>query len=75
MKYTMTLNMSDKEFAALERLSERLELSKSAVLRQGLRLYDLIQQRVDAGVTIHLHDPKMPHKKFELALLMPKENR
>ena len=41
-KKTMTLNLSEEEMAALERLCEKKDLSKTAVVRQALRLYQRV---------------------------------
>lgn len=48
-KRTMTLNLSDAEMSALERLAEKKDLSKTAVLRQALRLYQLVDERLSNG--------------------------
>jgi len=49
---TMTLNLSDQEMAAVERMADQAELSKTALLRQALRLYEMINVRVRAGETM-----------------------
>lgn len=49
---TMTLNLSDEEMAVVERLSEEHDMSKTAVLRQALRLYQFVQQRMADGETM-----------------------
>src|SRR5579862_4794446 len=41
-----TLTLPDPEMSALEQLSERKDLSKTTVLRQALRLYQLVDTRV-----------------------------
>ncbi len=46
---TMTLNLDDKHTAVLEELAARHEMSKSQVLRQALRLYQLVDNRIKAG--------------------------
>lgn len=48
-KKTMTLNLTDAEMRALEDLCERKDMSKTAVLRQALRLYQLVEVRVARG--------------------------
>lgn len=48
-KKTMTLNLSEKEMAALEALAADKDMSKTAVMRQALRLYQLVSHRVAAG--------------------------
>lgn len=49
---TRTANWSDAELAAIAALSERLDTSEHAVLRQALRLYQKHQSRLDAGETV-----------------------
>jgi hypothetical protein len=48
---TMTLNLTDQEMAAVERYASQHQMSKTAVLRQALRLYDLVQHRLADGET------------------------
>jgi predicted transcriptional regulator len=55
-KRTMTLNLTDAEMSALEELSQKKELSKTAVLRQALRLYQLVNQRIDRGEKMFFED-------------------
>ena len=68
MKRTMTLNLTDAEMEALERLSERKDMSKTAVLRQALRLYELIDARLREGEKLFLEDALAKEKK-ELVVL------
>lgn len=46
---TMTLNLSDVEMQAIEALAAEHDLSKTAVLRQALRVYQHINHRLKAG--------------------------
>lgn len=46
---TMTLNLSEKEMAVLEELATEKDMSKTAVMRQALRLYQLVNVRLNAG--------------------------
>jgi hypothetical protein len=46
---TMTLNLSEKEMTVLEELAVEKDLSKTAVMRQALRLYQLVNTRLNAG--------------------------
>lgn len=55
---TMTLNMPDREMQALERLCEHHQMSKTAVMRQALRLYQLIHIRIQAGETFSFSGDK-----------------
>ena len=50
---TMTLNLSAREMAVLNQLAEKQELSKTGVLRQALRLYQLVAERASAGETFY----------------------
>jgi len=65
IKKTMTLNLTDAEMSALEQLSERKDLSKTAVLRQALRLYQLVDTRVSQGEKLIFED-ELNKKKSEL---------
>lgn len=51
---TMTFNISVVEMRALERLAEEHDMSKTAVLRQALRMYQYLHSHVKAGETIQL---------------------
>ena len=42
-KRTMTLNLTDAEMRVLDELSVRKDMTKTAVLRQALRLYQTIE--------------------------------
>ena len=66
-KRTMTLNLSEREMDVLERLCDRKGLSKTALLRQALRLYQSIDERLERGEKLYLEDPV---KKEKLELLM-----
>ena len=48
-KATMTLNLTQREMAVLEQLAADHELSKTALMRQALRLYQMVHERVKAG--------------------------
>lgn len=67
-KRTMTLNLTGPEMQALEDLAARKELSKTAVIRQALRLYQLIDVRLSQGEKLFLEDDKL-NKKAELMVL------
>lgn len=49
---TMTLNMPAREMRALEALAEHHGMSKTAVMRQALRLYQLVHIRLRDGETM-----------------------
>lgn len=48
-KETMTLNLSSREMAVLNELATAQDLSKTAVMRQALRVYQMIHERLKAG--------------------------
>ena len=65
---TMTLNLSAAEMVALEALCERKGLSKTALLRQALRLYQAVDERLERGEKVFVEDPKNK-EKAELMVL------
>jgi Ribbon-helix-helix protein, copG family len=59
MAKTMTLNLTDEEMAAVDQLADEADMSKTAVLRQALRLYQLVVLRAKDGETLHFSgDPQ-----------------
>lgn len=67
-KRTMTLNLTDAEMAALEEFAQRKELSKTAVIRQALRLYQILDLRMAKGEKLYFED-EVEKKKAELMVL------
>jgi len=67
-KRTMTLNLTEAEMTVLEELSTQKELSKTALIRQALRLYQLIDARLARGEKILFEDEKKK-AKAELVFL------
>jgi hypothetical protein len=57
-KRTMTLNLTDQEMDALEQISQEKDVSKTAVLRQALRLYQLVNARIKDGERIYFENEK-----------------
>lgn len=55
---TMTLNLPEAEMSALDELACEKDMSKTAVLRQALRLYQLVHIRTKAGWEIDFVDEK-----------------
>ena len=68
LKKTMTLNLTDVEMDALERLSVQKDLSKTAVLRQALRLYQLVEARLLRGEKLYFENDATK-EKAELMLV------
>ena len=67
-KKTMTLNLSAPEMAALESLCSRKGMSKTALLRQALRLYQSVDERLERGDKVFLENP-LSKDKAELMVL------
>ncbi len=55
-KRTMTLNLTDAEMTVLEELCAKKDLNKTAVLRQALRLYQLIDVRLERGEKVFVEN-------------------
>ena len=68
MKKTMTLNLTDAEMHALEQLSDKKDLTKTAVLRQALKLYQLVEIRLERGGKLFFEDDATK-EKAELMVL------
>jgi hypothetical protein len=64
----MTLNLTQSEMDVLEQLSVEKDMSKTAVLRQALRLYQVITVRLQSGEKLFLEDEVAKEKK-ELVVL------
>ena len=56
---TMTLNLSEAEMAVLDALAKRKGMSKTAVLRQALRLYVLIDEKRERGWTFYTEGDRL----------------
>jgi predicted transcriptional regulator len=66
-KKTMTVNLSDAEMQALEEICEQKDLSKTAVVRQALRLYQLVDARIAGGGKLFVENGKK--EKTELMVI------
>jgi hypothetical protein len=66
-KRTMTLNLTDAEMQVLEGLCEKKDLSKTALLRQALRLYQVVESRLEKGEKFFFEDDKK--EKAEVMML------
>ncbi len=64
----MTLNLTDPEMSVLEELSSKKDLSKTAVIRQALRLYQMVDHRVRSGQKIFFEND-LTKEKAELMLI------
>lgn len=66
-KKTMTLNLTETEMNALEDLAQRKDLTKTAVIRMALKLFQLVDERKMEGSKLFVEDKDK--QKTELALL------
>lgn len=61
-KRTMTLNLTEAEMKVLESLCAKKDLSKTVLLRQALRLYQLIEERIEKGEKLLFENEKTKEK-------------
>lgn len=67
-KKTMTLNLSGREMAILDQIADRKGISKTAIVRQALRLYQSIEERLENGDKLFVEKPST-REKSELMVL------
>lgn len=58
----MTLVLSDKEMDLLDRLSARRGMSKTALVRQAIRLYQSVTERIENGEKVFVEHPTTKDK-------------
>lgn len=64
----MTLMLSDKEMTLLDELAQSRGMSKTALVRQALRLYQSVTERLDNGDKVFVERP-ITQEKTELMVL------
>ena len=64
----MTLMLSDKEMNLLDKLAEHRDMSKTALVRQALRLYQSVTERIENGEKVFVEAPGTK-EKTELMVL------
>lgn len=67
-KRTMTLNLSDAEMRVLDELCAKKDLSKTALLRQALRLYQIVDMKIDKGHKLFTED-EVTKEKAEVVMV------
>ena len=67
-KRLITLNLTEDEIRVLEDLAERKGLSKTAVLRHALRLYQAVNARIQKGDKF-VFENEATKEKAELVVL------
>ena len=58
----MTLMLSDKEMTLLGELADRRGMTKTALLRQAMRMYQSVIQRIENGEKVFVEDPATKDK-------------
>jgi hypothetical protein len=66
-KTLISLNLSQAELDLLTELSERKEMSKSAVIRQAIRLMGMMEQRLSKGEKLYFES--LDKEKSEVLFL------
>jgi hypothetical protein len=66
-KTLISLNLTESELELLNDLSEKKEMSKSAVLRQALRMMGVLEHRIAQGEKLYFET--LDKDKSELLLL------
>ncbi len=66
-KKTMTLNLSEDEMDSLEQLAERNDLTKTAVIKKAIRVYLLLEKRLEKGERLYVEDES---RKIKVELLL-----
>ena len=68
MKRTMTLNLTEAEMNAVEQMCEQKGQSKTALVRQSLRLYKSVDDRLSRGDKVFVESADKS-EKAELMVL------
>ena len=66
-KKTLTLNLSEKEMKVVEALCEKKGLNKTSLLKQCIRLYQMVETRIENGEKLFFETDKK--EKLELLFL------
>lgn len=64
---TMTLNLTETEMRIIDELAQKKGMNKTALIKQALRLYQAVDQRIANGEKVYLEDDKK--QKTEIVLL------
>jgi len=67
-KRTMTLNLTEQEMTVLDQLCAKKDLTKTALMRQALRLYQMVDARLARGERLFFED-EQKKDKAELMVL------
>jgi hypothetical protein len=61
-KRTMTLNLTEQEMNVLDQLCAKKDLTKTALMRQALRLYQMVDARLARGERLFFEDEEKKDK-------------
>ncbi len=64
----MTLNLTESEMVVLQSLCDQKNLSKTQVVRQAIRLYQKVDERLEAGGKLFFED-EASKEKSEIMVL------
>jgi predicted transcriptional regulator len=67
-KRTMTLNLSEEEMNSLDQLALRNDMTKTAVIKKAIRIYLILETRLQRGEHIFVED-ELHQGKVELLLV------
>lgn len=67
-KKAMTLTLNEREMAALEKIALEKGATKTAIIKQALRLYQSMSERVDEGNKLYVEN-LITKDKAELMVL------
>lgn len=56
---TMTLNLTGEEMEVLENMALSKGVTKTAVMRKALRLYQLVDKKLSDGFQMHFSDDEI----------------
>ncbi|MEP2259889.1 MAG: ribbon-helix-helix protein, CopG family [Paracoccaceae bacterium] len=65
---TMTLNLTDAEMAVLEEMCAKKDLSKTVLMRQALRLYQRVEERLENGGKLFFENEATAEKSVIMML-------
>ena len=68
-KATMTLNLANDAMKCLDGLAIKKGISKTAVIREAIRMYQLIESRLDEGKQIKFVDPATGKEDPEIVIV------
>ena len=57
-KKTMTINLTEHEFEIVEKLCKKKGISKIALVRQSIRLYQQMEKRIEDGKILWAENDK-----------------